>query len=87
LRSADVDPKESQLIATLENAPAWVDKLSWSPTSNQLAFCLGRHVQVWDADAGEVAATLNRWGSKWRIADFVKDIAGSGIRWPMTIIG
>jgi WD40 repeat protein len=53
------DPKQSQLIATLENAPAWVDKLSWSPTSNQLAFCLGHHVQVWDADAGEVAATLN----------------------------
>jgi len=53
------DPKQSRLIATLENAPAWVDKLSWSPTSNQLAFCLGHHVQVWDADAGEVAATLN----------------------------
>ena len=46
-------------LHTLENTPAWVDKLSWSPTSNQLAFCLQRHVQVWDADAGEVAATLN----------------------------
>ena len=50
---------ESELIATLENAPAWVDNLSWSPTSNQLAFCLGRYVQVWDAQAQEVAATLN----------------------------
>ncbi|NEQ22618.1 MAG: hypothetical protein F6K28_26240 [Microcoleus sp. SIO2G3] len=46
-------------LHTLENAPAWIDKLSWSPTSNQLAFCLKRHVQVWDADTGEVAATLN----------------------------
>lgn len=50
---------ESELIATLENAPAWVDKLSWSPTSNQLAFSLGRYIQVWDAQAQEVAATLN----------------------------
>ncbi|GAB4174637.1 MAG: PD40 domain-containing protein [Coleofasciculaceae cyanobacterium] len=54
-----IEPEKSQLIATLENAPAWVDTLSWSPTSNHLAFCLGRYVQVWDADAGEVAATLN----------------------------
>lgn len=46
-------------LHTLENAPAWVDKLAWSPTSNQLAFSLGRYVQVWDADTGEVIATLN----------------------------
>ncbi len=43
----------------MENAPAWVDKLAWNPTSNQLAFSLGRYVQVWDADTGEVIATLN----------------------------
>lgn len=50
---------ESKLIVALENAPTWVDKLSWNPTSNQLAFSLGRYVQVWDAQAQEVAATLN----------------------------
>ncbi|KJH69927.1 WD40 repeat domain-containing protein [Aliterella atlantica] len=44
---------------TIENAPAWVDKLAWNPVSNQLAFSLGRYVQVWDADMGEVVATLN----------------------------
>ena len=51
--------RESKLITTLENAPAWVDQLSWSPTSNQLAFSLGRYVQVWDAQAQEVVGTLN----------------------------
>ena len=29
-----------QLITTLENAPAWVDKLAWSPCKNLLAFSL-----------------------------------------------
>lgn len=49
-----------ELIATLENARySWVDKLAWSPTSNQLAFSLGRYVQVWDADNGKIAVTLN----------------------------
>lgn len=46
-------------LHTIENAPAWVDKLAWSPTSNQLAFSLGRYVQVWDADTNQVIATLN----------------------------
>lgn len=50
---------ENELVASLENAPAWVDKLAWSPTSNQLAFSLGRYVQVWDADLGKIAVTLN----------------------------
>ncbi len=46
-------------LQTIENAPAWVDKLAWNPSSNQLAFSLGRYVQVWDADTGGVIATLN----------------------------
>lgn len=51
--------RENKLIATLENAPAWVDKLAWSPTSNQLAYSLGRYVRVWDADTSNITATLN----------------------------
>ncbi len=51
--------RETELISTLENAPAWVDKLAWSRTSNQLAFSLGRYVQIWDADSREVFVTLN----------------------------
>ncbi len=38
---------------------AWVDQLAWSPIRNQLALSLGRFVQIWDADTGEVTATLN----------------------------
>ncbi|MBW4597391.1 MAG: PD40 domain-containing protein [Brasilonema angustatum HA4187-MV1] len=51
--------RESELIATLENSPAWVDKLAWSPTDNHLAFSLGRYVQVWNADTREIVVTLN----------------------------
>ena len=50
--------KEVKLIATLDNAPSWVDKLAWSPTCNHLAFSLGRYVQIWDADSQTVITTL-----------------------------
>jgi len=46
------------LISTLDNTSKWVDKLSWSSTCNQLAFSLGRYVQIWDADTQTVVATL-----------------------------
>jgi WD40 repeat protein len=46
------------LIASLDNAPKWVDKLAWSPTGNRLAFSLGRYVQIWDADNQTVITTL-----------------------------
>jgi WD40 repeat protein len=64
--------QNTELIATLENAPAWVDKLAWNHTSNQLAFSLGRYVQVWDADTHEIVVTLNFdnssvLGIDWRI--------------------
>ena len=48
----------ANLIATLDNTPKWVDKLIWSPTCNQLAFSLGRYVQIWDADTQTVITTL-----------------------------
>ncbi len=48
----------NDLIATLENS-AWVDRLAWSPKCNQLAFSLGRKVQVWDADTRSAIATLD----------------------------
>lgn len=51
--------KEGILVTTLENAPAWVDKLVWNPQANQLAFCLKRYVQVWDVETGEILTTLN----------------------------
>lgn len=48
-----------QAVATLENAPAWIDRLVWHPQRPLLAFSLGRYAQIWDAVAGEVVATLN----------------------------
>ncbi|MFL0604483.1 WD40 repeat domain-containing protein [Cylindrospermopsis raciborskii] len=51
--------KDKELIQTLANAPAWIDKLAWNHTNNLLAFSLGRYVQVWDVDARELVVTLN----------------------------
>jgi WD40 repeat protein len=65
--------REHQLITTLENAPAWVDQLAWSHTSNQLAFSLGRYVQVWDADIEDIAVTLNFENSSILGIDWRKD--------------
>lgn len=48
-----------QLITTLENKSVWVDRLCWSPTAHQLAFSLGKSVQVWNADTHQVVTTLN----------------------------
>lgn len=45
-------------IYALDNAPSWIDKLAWSPSGNQLAFSLGRYVQIWDADTQTVVTTL-----------------------------
>lgn len=49
----------STLITTLDNPSVWVDRMAWSPTANQLAFSLGRYVQIWDAETTNVIATLN----------------------------
>ncbi|MBH8571789.1 hypothetical protein I8752_01840 [Nostocaceae cyanobacterium CENA369] len=65
--------QETELIATLENAPVWVDKLAWSHTGNQLAFSLGRYVQVWNADTREIAVTLNFDNSSVLGIDWRKD--------------
>lgn len=51
--------RKGELINTLGNSSAWVDKLTWHPSSNQLAFNLGRYVQVWDADFRETVITLD----------------------------
>ncbi|NDJ19811.1 WD40 repeat domain-containing protein [Myxacorys almedinensis] len=47
------------LIATFDQAPVWIEHLAWSPTGHQLAFSLGKEVQVWDADRQEIEATLS----------------------------
>jgi WD40 repeat protein len=65
---------QPELIATLENAPAWVDRLVWHPAQNLLAFSLGRYVQVWDADTNQVVATLHFENST--VLDITWDPAG-----------
>ncbi len=59
-----INPLSSHPLTTLpphskEGATVWVEQLAWSPISNQLAFSLGRSVQIWDAETDEVTATLN----------------------------
>jgi WD40 repeat protein len=45
-------------VKVLEHSRTWVEHLAWSPTRNELAFSLGRYVQVWDMAAQEIVATL-----------------------------
>ena len=71
------------LIASLDNAPSWVDKLAWSPIGNQLAFSLGRYVQIWDADSQTVITTLPFANSSvldlaWRPNEESIAISGNG---------
>ena len=75
--------KELKLIATLDNAPSWIDKLAWSPTCNYLAFGVGRNVQIWDADSQTVITTLPFVNSSvldlaWRPNGDSIAIAGNG---------
>lgn len=42
----------------LSHPRTWIDRLTWNPTRNELAFSLGRYAQVWDAGAAAVATTL-----------------------------
>jgi WD40 repeat protein len=65
--------RKQELIATLENAPAWVDKLAWNHTSNQLAFSLGRYVQIFDAQTREVVNTVNFENSSVLSIDWRRD--------------
>jgi WD40 repeat protein len=51
--------EDTELIATLDNPRAWVDKLVWNPTKNELAFSVNRHIQIWDADKREAITTLD----------------------------
>lgn len=53
------DRMQAQLIYTTENTSAWIDKLAWNPTKQQLAFSLGRKVQIWDATTQKIASTLD----------------------------
>jgi WD40 repeat protein len=45
-------------VKVLEHSRTWVEHLAWSPTRNELAFGLGRYVQVWDMACEEMVATL-----------------------------
>ena len=79
----DSAQKEVKLIATLDNAPTWIDKLAWSPTCNHLAFSLGRNLQIWNADSQTVITTLPFANSSvldlaWRPNGDSIAIAGNG---------
>jgi WD40 repeat protein len=49
---------ELEEVFTLDNGSKWIDKLSWNPNCHQLAFSLGRYVQIWDAATQTVVTTL-----------------------------
>ncbi len=58
--SADskADLRLPTLVKVLEHSRIWIEHLAWSPTQNELAFSLGRYVQVWDMAREEMVTTL-----------------------------
>lgn len=40
-----------KLVAELENPRRWIDQLAWHPSCNQVAFSLGKKIQIWDAES------------------------------------
>jgi WD40 repeat protein len=54
-----IEAGNSPLITTIENPSVWIDHLAWNPKHNEVAFSLGRDVQIWDVEADKVAAILN----------------------------
>jgi WD40 repeat protein len=53
-----IQPTATTVVASIV-CKAWVDRMAWSPTQNLLAFSVGKYVQVWDSDSGEIVVTLN----------------------------
>lgn len=52
-----IDGDIPELFDTIESN-SWIYRLVWSPTSNHLAFNLGKSVQIWDAEQAEIVANL-----------------------------
>lgn len=47
-----------ELITTLNHRSVWVDRLCWNPAAHELAFSLGKYVQVLDVRTQEIVTTL-----------------------------
>lgn len=54
-----LDGDSPTLVTALENPRTWIEHLQWNPHYPELAFSLGRYVQVWDATTQSVITTLN----------------------------
>jgi WD40 repeat protein len=59
-------PEPKQLEALLGDG--WIDRLAWSPRSNQLAFQSGFDVKIWDAAQNTIIHTLKLGGTATTIA-------------------
>ncbi|EAZ94282.1 WD40 repeat domain-containing protein [Crocosphaera chwakensis] len=72
-----------ELINSWGKQGQWIDHLAWHPTKNQLAFSLGRYVQVVDVVAEEIIATLpfetsSVLGMSWHPSGENLAVAGNG---------
>lgn len=47
------------LVATLNNAPVWIDRLAWSPVEPLLAIGVGRQIKLWDGVTKTISHVLN----------------------------
>ena len=54
-----LDGSTPDRVMALEHPRTWIDRLQWHPQQPELAFSLGRYVQVWDAPTQSIITTLN----------------------------
>ena len=55
----EIQGQSPRLLAQLEHSRLWLDCLEWNPHHAELAFGLGRYVQVWDGLTQTVATTVH----------------------------
>jgi WD40 repeat protein len=72
-----------EIIATLDNSPYWVDQLSWCPNQPDLAFSIGKYLQIWNATERAIVSTLpflssSVFGLAWRADGTALAVAGDG---------
>jgi WD40 repeat protein len=74
--------QQEQQLVFLDCQYQWIDRLSWHPTRNLLAYSLGKSVEIWDGDRQSRVASLDFAATildlAWRDDGEYLAIAGNG---------
>jgi WD40 repeat protein len=60
----------SELVTTLEQGDAWIDRLAWHPQAGEFVFSLGRYLQIWSKEIRDIVHTIDFTNSAVRTLDW-----------------